>query len=112
MSYRNMVTKMLKCKKQKFDDVTLRYSVTAPSLPFRLTEEPWGADWLKYGMFISKTCLYLVRIFQDEIFAFLETETLIHDTAQYTPGVIHIQVDLCSQLTGFKLLGTKDHVLG
>ena len=53
---------------------------------------------------ILNICPYLVGIFQDEIFAFFETETLIHDTAQYTPGVIHIQVNLCGQLTGFKLL--------
>ena len=38
--------------------------------------------------------VYLHGILQDEVFALLQFEALVNDTAQYTPGVIHVQIDL------------------
>ena len=55
---------------------------------------------------------YLIWIFEDEVLPLLELETLVDDTAQYSPRIVHVQIDLSRQLAGFKLLGAEDHMLG
>lgn len=51
---------------------------------------------------------YLVRVFKDEVFAFLQFATDVDDTAQDAPGVLHAEVNLAGKLIGLKLLCAKD----
>jgi len=55
---------------------------------------------------------YLVWIFHDQVFAFLEFQTDVNNTPQYTPSVVHVQVNLVGKLCGLKLLSTKDYMVG
>lgn len=54
---------------------------------------------------------HLVRVFQYQEFAFLEFEAFINDATKDSPGVVHIQVNLCGQLVGFELLRSEDDML-
>lgn len=52
--------------------------------------------------------LYLIRVFEDEVFALLQLATDVDHTAQDAPGILHAQVNLAGKLIGLELLCAKD----
>lgn len=52
--------------------------------------------------------LYLIRVFEDEVFALLQLATDVDHTAQNAPGILHAQVNLAGKLVGLELLCAKD----
>ncbi len=54
----------------------------------------------------------LVRIFHDEVFSLIQLHTSINDTAEYSPRVVHVEINLVCKLAWFELLGSEDDMLG
>lgn len=54
--------------------------------------------------------LYLIRVFEDEVFALLQLATDVDHTAQDAPGILHAQVNLAGKLVGLELLCAKDNM--
>lgn len=56
--------------------------------------------------------VYLVGILHDEVLPIRQLHADVDNAAQDTPGVVHAQVDLVSELHGPELLCAQNHVLG
>merc|ERR1719300_184357 len=53
---------------------------------------------------------WFVRILHDQILAILLSHDEVQDTPDNTPGIVHVQVKLVSELDRLEVLGSQDHV--
>lgn len=67
---------------------------------------------LKYAKYLDSAMqhlsLYLIGVFEDEVFALLQLTTDVDHTAQDAPSILHAQVNLAGKLIGLELLCAKD----
>lgn len=56
--------------------------------------------------------MHLVGVLHDQVFPFLQLHTRVNNTAEQTPPIVHVQVDLVSKLVRFELLSAQDDVFG